>query len=100
MIPVTNGGEYIEPGQVLPPDVVIDLRRAYYSAVSHMDDQVGRVMAALEASGFKDRTIIAFWGDQCVAHCVILSYLHIHHAICVPASDPAGDVELQWLAIG
>ena len=82
----------LQPGQVLPPEVVLDLRRAYYSAVSHvsaqpfslcgvlicqcldgavcmvqMDDQVGKVMAALEASGFKDNTVVSFWGDQCAA---------------------------------
>ena len=32
-----------------------------------MDDQVGKVMAALEASGFKDNTVVSFWGDQCAA---------------------------------
>ena len=36
----------LQPGQVLPPAVVLDLRRAYYSAVSHVSaqpfDAVGR----------------------------------------------------------
>eukprot|EP01043_Picozoa_sp_COSAG02_P072437 COSAG02_NODE_13650_length_1367_cov_1.042587_2_plen_126_part_01 len=30
----------IQPGEVLPPAMVKELRRGYYSAVSHMDDQV------------------------------------------------------------
>jgi|EP01043_Picozoa_sp_COSAG02_P007026 hypothetical protein len=31
----------LQPGEVLPPAMVKELRRGYYSAVSHMDDQVG-----------------------------------------------------------
>ena len=50
------------PGTVLPPDYVKELRRAYYSAVSHTDDQVGKVMAALKASRFAANTVVSIWG--------------------------------------
>ena len=39
----------LQPGQVLPPEVVLDLRRAYYSAVSHVSAQ------PFEAVGRADR---------------------------------------------
>jgi hypothetical protein len=70
-----RNGSALQPGQVLPPDTTRALRRAYYSAVSHMDDQLGRVMAALESSGFKDETVVSFWGDQCAIRVTFSSVL-------------------------
>ena len=52
------------PGTVLPPDVVKDLRRAYYAATSYTDTNVGRVLQALEDNGYGDNTVIVLWGDQ------------------------------------
>jgi len=52
------------PGTKLPDDDVLDLRRAYYAAVTQTDAMLGKVIAALEASPFKDNTVIAFWGDH------------------------------------
>ncbi|MDO8541200.1 MAG: sulfatase [Opitutaceae bacterium] len=40
------------------------LVRAYLSSTSFMDAQVGRVLAALEASGRTDNTIIVLWSDH------------------------------------
>ena len=71
-IKTLRNGSALQPGQVLPPDTVRSLRRAYYSAVSHMDDQLGRVMAALSSSGFKDDTVVSFWGVQ-YAICLTMS---------------------------
>ena len=54
-----------------------------------MDDQVGKVMAALEASGFKDNTVVSFWGDQCAA---ILSLGHsavVTHGLTVASRSAA-----------
>eukprot|EP00054_Salpingoeca_dolichothecata_P028229 m.212730 g.212730 ORF g.212730 m.212730 type:complete len:525 (-) comp26160_c0_seq4:76-1650(-) len=48
----------------LPDQVVKDLRRAYYSAVSYTDAQIGRVLKALEDNGFADNTVITFVGDH------------------------------------
>lgn len=36
----------------------------YYAAVSHMDDQIGIVMASLKETGYADNTIVSFWGDH------------------------------------
>ena len=41
-----------------------EMKRAYWAAVSFMDSLVGRVMAALDATGQRDNTIIVFWGDH------------------------------------
>ena len=53
-----------QPGDVLPPMVVKQLRRAYYASVSFTDYNVGVVMDALERNGFADNTIVSFWGDH------------------------------------
>lgn len=36
----------------------------YYAAVSFVDAQVGRLMAALEANGLSKETIVVLWGDH------------------------------------
>ena len=59
-----RNGTAFSPGETLPAAAVRNLRRGYYAAVSHMDDQVGAVMSALDQSGFADNTIVSFWGDH------------------------------------
>ncbi|UYG07043.1 choline-sulfatase [Halomonas sp. M4R1S46] len=39
-------------------------RRAYYGAISYVDDQLGKVLQALEDSGLAEDTIIVFSGDH------------------------------------
>ncbi len=39
-------------------------RRAYYGAVSYVDDQIGRLMKVLEDTGQADNTIVVFSGDH------------------------------------
>lgn len=52
-------------GYRLVPDARhAELRAAYYSVVTFMDSQLGRVLDALEATKLRDTTIVAFWGDQ------------------------------------
>jgi choline-sulfatase len=41
-----------------------ELMRAYYAGVSYMDEQVGKVIAALKQKGLYDNTIIVFMGDN------------------------------------
>jgi iduronate 2-sulfatase len=41
-----------------------EMKRGYWAAVSFVDEQVGRVMAALDASGLAQNTIVVFWGDH------------------------------------
>lgn len=46
---------------------MVELRRAYYAAFSHMDDQLSRVLDALLKSKFANNTVISFWGDHGVS---------------------------------
>lgn len=48
----------------LTDDHVRRARRAYYGAISYVDDQVGRLLAALRDSGLDENTIIVFAGDH------------------------------------
>ena len=48
----------------LPDSTVLDLRRAYYSAMSWTDSLIGRVVDKLEKLGIADNTIISFFGDH------------------------------------
>ena len=42
-------------------------RQEYYSLISHMDDQIGRILDALDASGQSDNTWIFFTADHGLA---------------------------------
>jgi len=46
------------------PEEAKQMIRAYYAAVSFIDDQVGRVMAAVDRLGLRDNTVVVFWGDH------------------------------------
>lgn len=52
------------PNTSLPNATILELRRAYYSAVSYTDYNIGRVMKSLSDNGLDDSTIILFWGDH------------------------------------
>ncbi|MBI4908465.1 MAG: arylsulfatase [Acidobacteria bacterium] len=39
-------------------------RQAYYGSVSHVDEQIGRVLAALEKRGLLEQTLIVFTSDH------------------------------------
>ncbi len=43
---------------------VMRARRAYYGAVSYVDDKVGELLAALAATGLSDDTIVVFASDH------------------------------------
>lgn len=46
------------------PEMVRDVLRMYYSVISHMDQQIGRILTALEASGQAENTIVIFSSDH------------------------------------
>lgn len=58
--------EQLWPWPRTPDDVRGELA-AYYAVVSHMDEQIGRVLAALRASGHVENTVIIFSSDQGLA---------------------------------
>ena len=62
-------------------------RREYYAIMTHLDKQIGRVLAALEASGKADKTWIFFTGDHGLAvghHGLMGKQNQYDHSIRVP----------------
>ena len=45
-------------------DRVLRARHAYYAAISYVDDKVGQILAALEATGLAGQTIVLFTSDH------------------------------------
>ena len=52
------------PGVPLPEAQQTAMRRAYYAAVSHTDEQIGRVLAALAATGLRNSTLVCVFADH------------------------------------
>lgn len=48
----------------LPGNKVLELRRAYYSAISWVDSLVGTVLSELSNLGLANNTIVSFFGDH------------------------------------
>jgi len=48
-------------------EVVSDQLAEYYGMISHLDEQVGRILAALEASGAAENTIVVYTADHGLA---------------------------------
>jgi arylsulfatase A-like enzyme len=55
--------ELLLPWPRTPEDVRQDLA-VYYAVISHMDEQIGRILQALETSGQTNRTIVIFTSDN------------------------------------
>ncbi len=59
----------------------------YYGMISELDEQIGRIMAALEASGLKENTLVIFAGDNGLAvgqHGLLGKQNLYEHSIRVP----------------
>ena len=69
--PFDNGELRVRDELLAPfPRTPGDIRRHiadYYAMITHLDDRVGRVMAALESSGRADDTVVVFAGDNGLA---------------------------------
>jgi len=50
--------------QEITQDQIRNARRAYYGAISYVDENLGRLMHALRAAGLADDTIVLFLGDH------------------------------------
>lgn len=50
-------------GRVDPADAK-SLKHGYYAAVSYIDAQIGRVLAALDDTGLAENTIVVLWSDH------------------------------------
>ena len=48
----------------VPADVTLELRRAYYCAVSYIDSLVGKLLDMLDRFGLERSTIVSFIGDH------------------------------------
>ncbi|TYA92115.1 sulfatase [Seonamhaeicola marinus] len=45
-------------------ELAVTLKHAYLACVSYVDAQIGKMIAALEAAGVRDNTIIIIWSDH------------------------------------
>jgi len=48
----------------IQPDFAARLRHGYYASISFLDEQIGRVLGALDRLGLRDNTIVAFVSDH------------------------------------
>jgi arylsulfatase A-like enzyme len=89
--PFDHGNFHGRDEQLLPwPRTPEDIREelaAYYAVISHMDEQIGRVLAALKANGQAENTIIVFSSDHGLAlgsHGLMGKQNMYEHSIGVP----------------
>jgi arylsulfatase A-like enzyme len=66
--PFDNGHLYLRDEQLAPwprtPEIARRQLADYYSIITHLDAQIGKVIAALKESGQYENTIIVFAGDS------------------------------------
>ena len=60
--PAMNEGENARHG--LSDDEWREVKAYYYALVSHVDDQVGRILATLDECGLRDNTLVIFTADH------------------------------------
>lgn len=80
------------------PEIVLEHLAAYYAMITHLDAQVGEVIAAVEARQDADRTIVVFAGDNGLAvgqHGLMGKQNLYEHSIRVPLIFAGPDIPTQ-----
>ncbi|GAA5496214.1 ulvan-active sulfatase [Rubritalea halochordaticola] len=78
--------ELLAPYPRTPYSVQVN-RSEYYALITHMDDQIGRILESLEQSGKADNTIIIFSADHglaCGHHGLLGKQNQYDHSVRVP----------------
>lgn len=79
---------YLGPANSFSADDILEMRRGYYASLALLDDEVGRVLAALEESGQAGNTLVIFvsdHGDSLGDHGLFVKGAHLYdEAIRVP----------------
>ena len=79
---------YLGPAESFSADDILEMRRGYYASLALLDDEVGRVLAALEANGIAQNTLVIFvsdHGDSLGDHGLFVKGVHLYdEAIRVP----------------
>jgi len=86
-----DGYDSIRDEMLLPyPRKVDDVKKeiaAYYGLISHMDEQIGRIMGALKANGLEENTIVIYASDNGLAlgnHGLLGKFSFYDHSLKVP----------------
>jgi arylsulfatase A-like enzyme len=89
--PFDNGELEIRDEKLLPwprtPEAVRGELADYYGMISHLDEQIGRILAALEATGAAARTAVVFSADNGLAvgsHGLLGKMSMYDHSVRVP----------------
>lgn len=65
LVKLENGTAYPwQPRAPLPVEIAQMLRQAYYAAVSFVDEQVGKLLAHVDALGLRQSTVVVFVADH------------------------------------
>lgn len=79
---------YLGPADSFTPAAILAMRQGYYAALALIDDEVGRVLAALEETGLADNTLVIFTsdhGDALGDHGLFVKGVHLYdEAVRVP----------------
>ena len=59
-----GGYDHVPKEGPIPVDMQKELIHGYYACVSHVDEQIGKVIKKLDELGLKDNTVIVLWGDH------------------------------------
>ncbi len=96
--PFDNGELRVRDEKLLPwprtPEAVRGEIATYYGMISHLDEQVGRILAALKETGLADNTIVIYSADNGLAvgcHGLLGKQSMYDHSVRVPLifSGPA-----------